>query len=280
MVRSVGFQTIGIVIAVHIVATCLVNFVLFKLPLVGAIHGATGGLITGSLLGSLVMAAMVFPIIFYVGKLKTKDLALTPALGFGEGAILRGVLWTAVALAIIHLAIIIACLGSGATPTIIWGWLSFTALNWIGNLLGQFFGNALYEEILFRAFLLPQLLLAFKKKYRKWSWNKCFWLSLLLSQVVFALIHIPNRLSQGAYVDFGSVLVDQLPLFIFGCLLAALFLVSRNLYVAIGVHAITNVPPLILQNPIGGLELTAYAVLLLIVLANRNKSAGKKKKAA
>lgn len=272
MVRSVGFKTICIVIAVHVLATSFVNFYFFKLSAVATIQNSTAGLINGTLLGSLLMAAVVLPIIFYLGNLKPKDLALTPALGLGEAGILRGLIWTALAVVIVHVAIVIAYLASGTAPTVNRAWFSSSAVSSIGNLLGQLFGNALYEEILFRAFLLPQLLLAFKKKYRKWSWNKCFWLSLLISQAVFALIHIPNRLYRGDYIDFVSVLSDQIPLFILGCILAALFLVSRNIYVAIGVHAITNFTPLLILNPIGGLQLTAYLVIFLIALFNRMSS--------
>ena len=271
MVRSVGWKTIGLILLVHILATTFINFVFFKLEIVRVIPNATSGFINGTLVANILMGAMILPLLFYVGKLKLKDLALTPAAGFSEGGIFRGAIWTLAAIAIMHVAIVIACFASGTTPTIISGWLSFSAIPWIGNLLGQFFGNALYEEVLFRAFLLPQLLLAIKKKYRKWSWTKCFWLALIGSQLVFALIHIPNRLSLGAYTGVGSFIGDQLALFILGCLLASVFLLSRNIYAAIGIHAITNVPPLIIQNPIGGLQFTAYLTIGLIILYNRSK---------
>ncbi|MEM7476467.1 MAG: CPBP family intramembrane glutamic endopeptidase, partial [Planctomycetota bacterium] len=142
---------------------------------------------------------------------------------------------------------------------------------------GQFFGNALYEEILFRAFLITQMLVLIKKKKRKWSWNRCFLIALLGSQVIFALIHIPNRLYQGSYTGVGSFFADQFILVILGSLLAGVFLLSRNVYAAIGIHALVNKAAVFFVLPSEDLKLSAFLVIPLMILANRMKAKSKKK---
>ena len=64
-----------------------------------------------------------------------------------------------------------------------------------GALIAQLLGNALYEEITFRGFLLPQLYL----KLERWQDRPALRIAcaVLLSVAMFALIHIPIRLWTG-----------------------------------------------------------------------------------
>ncbi|MFN3193242.1 MAG: lysostaphin resistance A-like protein [Aureliella sp.] len=266
MVRSVGWNKILLLVGVHMILTTIVNFVFFRYGMFGGIQNATMGLISGTLLANLFFMAIMFPLLFKWCGLKTKDLALTPAFGDGDGTIPKGIRWTLAALVIVHLATLIA-IAFGAGP-LQWtsGWYLKQIIEWLGRCIGQFLGNALYEEVFFRAFLLPQCLLAFKKKNRKWSWNKCFLLALAVSQTFFALSHLPRDIANGA--GLNQVYGLLMAYLIGGLLFAAVFLLTKNLYAAIGVHAIANFTPMIFHMPIGGLQFCSYFIILIPIYWN------------
>lgn len=268
MVRSVGWKVIGLVVLLHLLLTSLVNLWLFPSGLLSPIQTGTRGLITVTLVANLLFMAVVFPVIFLVGKLKAKDLALVPALGFGPSSIAVGLMWTAVAWLLVHgVTLIMVLAGWGPLE---WNglWLTPTGVEWLGRSIGQFFGNAFYEEVVFRAFLIPQFLLAIKKRNRKMGWGRCLLYALLVSQLIFAMTHIPHRINNGVYSGAASVVADQLFLLIAGLLLSAVFLLSRNLYAAVGVHALVNFTPMLIQSPAAEVNLAAYLVIPVILAYN------------
>jgi membrane protease YdiL (CAAX protease family) len=270
MVRFAGLRIIVLVTVVHLILSTVMNLVIFPSQVLGFLQQATFGLVNSTLQANLIFMLVVFPLILVAGGLKPKDLALSPVAGGETTSILKGVVWTLVALLLVHLftLLAVAC-GAGplqASEPVANGLLSKSGISALGVILGQLFGNALYEEILFRAFLIPQLLILLKKRNRKWSWSKCFWLSVLISQIIFSLQHIPNLIYRGA--SLSDLSPSLLTLFVAGLLLAAVFLLTRNLYAAIGVHAVVNYPPMLIATPIVGLEFSAYFVIAVIVVWN------------
>ena len=268
MVRSVGWKVIGMVVLLHLLLTSLVNLWLFPSEILSPIQTGSRGLITVTLLVNLLFVAIVFPVIFYFGKLKAKDLALAPAKGLGPTSIAVGLAWTGVAWLIVQCVGLVLALAGFGSLQFNDLWLTSTGVEWLGRSLGQFFGNAFYEEVIFRGFLIPQFLLAIKKRFRKMGWGKCLLYSLLASQLIFALIHIPHRINNGMYTGVASVLADQVFLFVAGLLLSAVFLLSRNLYAAIGVHALVNFTPMLIQSSTSELNLAAYLVIPVILAYN------------
>lgn len=115
----------------------------------------------------------------------------------------------------------------------------------IGKLLGQLLGNALYEETLYRGFVLVQLLLLLRA--RGVGRVAAAWLAALGSALVFALPHIPNRLYRGEYADLGALLGDQIVLLLSGLFLAWVYLRTRNLWWLIGLHSLANAPTLLVE---------------------------------
>jgi uncharacterized protein len=108
--------------------------------------------------------------------------------------------------------------------------------------LGQVLGNALYEEIAFRGFLLPQLYLKLAGSHRL-----RLILALVFSQAFFALIHIPN-IFLVRELALSALPADLLRLFVFGLVFAFIYLYTGNLFVAVIVHALANVPALICNS--------------------------------
>ena len=134
----------------------------------------------------------------------------------------------------------------------------------IGGFIAQFLGNALHEETIFRGFLIGQLWVAFNAKSR--GSVKPLVLALVVSQVLFALCHIPNRIFVKD-VYGGELIGDQLMLFVYGLIFASLFLVTDNLFVAVGIHALWNDPLPLLEIDESASALIRILLTLVLLLA-------------
>lgn len=149
-----------------------------------------------------------------------------------------------------------------------WRWsslLSETPTYWIGKSLAQLLGNAAFEEVIYRGLFLTQILLILKA--RGLSSKRAAWSAALLSALIFALPHIPNRIDKGAYEGFGDVLIDQLRLVVSGMFLAWVYLRSRNLWWLIGLHSLANVPSFLFQveKESGGKLIVSVIGLILTI---------------
>src|SRR5262249_7367140 len=108
----------------------------------------------------------------------------------------------------------------------------------IGLVLTQIFGNALFEEIAYRGFLFPQLYLR-AAALRTRPWTRLL-LALLVSQGLFALSHIPNRIYLG--MTPSEIALDLLMLLGWGTLYTLIYLRTDNLFIVVGIHALGNTP--------------------------------------
>ncbi|HEX7039859.1 MAG TPA: CPBP family intramembrane glutamic endopeptidase [Trueperaceae bacterium] len=125
-------------------------------------------------------------------------------------------------------------------------------------LVSQLLGNALYEEVVFRGFLLPQLFLRFRRAGPALALT----LAPAVSQAAFALAHAPNRLWVTGLPP-GDLPGALLPLFAMGLFFALLYLLTDNLFAVVGVHALNNHPMLSLVADGARLE-GPYALVALV----------------
>ncbi len=108
--------------------------------------------------------------------------------------------------------------------------------NQIGSSISQLFGNALFEEFVYRGFFVVQLFLIFKTKLTN---KKALLVSIILSQLIFALVHIPNRILVNMT---DNLLANTIQVFIGGIVGALIFVRTKNLIFLIGFHAFANIP--------------------------------------
>jgi membrane protease YdiL (CAAX protease family) len=133
-----------------------------------------------------------------------------------------------------------------------------------GELIAQFLGNAFAEEIIFRGFLLTQLYLILKTSIS--GRRRLLMVSVLISQLIFSLSHIPQRIF-GDY-SLPGLLLSLVIVWVSGVVFALLYLRTENIFVAIGMHALVNVPVGIVALPsqaVGEL-LPLFLTLVLIVV--------------
>jgi membrane protease YdiL (CAAX protease family) len=140
----------------------------------------------------------------------------------------------------------------------------WTATTWPqagGVWIGQLFGNTPLEEIVFRGFLLPQCILLMLSRMPTARSGMQIAASLILSQGLFALPHVllNSRLPQGQWL-----LVAQ---FVMGLAFAGIYLRTGNLFLAMGVHTLTNNPSPLLKDPIGDVGLGGGIIMLGTLLA-------------
>ena len=128
----------------------------------------------------------------------------------------------------------------------------------LGEIVAQLFGNALYEETVWRGFIFVQLYLLFRRREVK----RALLRSLLISQSFFALMHIPFQLS-----SWGSTWAE-LPFWILatgimGVIFSAFYLKTQNLFIAVGFHAVFNEPTQLFAPPIEPSQIPTIIVTLL-----------------
>lgn len=104
----------------------------------------------------------------------------------------------------------------------------------LGRIIGQLFGNALNEEFLFRGIFFLQLYLILKN----YKTNKpAIIIAIIISQLIFSLMHIPNRMMIKSFQGIG---IDLLLIFITGVILTLIYLKTENIAFVIGGHALIN----------------------------------------
>ena len=137
----------------------------------------------------------------------------------------------------------------------------------LGGFLAQLAGNAFYEEMTYRGFYLKQFYL----KIRNPNERRRLTLAILSMVGLFILSHIPNRIFSG--YTLADIPLDFALLFGWGLFFTAVYLFSGNLFLAIGVHALSNRPTLITEAtfPVQAL-LFLLTCILLVVLQRRSRT--------
>ncbi len=255
-IRSARKHTILWLVAAHFALTVVVNLVLFAGGTFRPLASATGGVFTGSLVANLVfIGTLVVLIILRFGRLRLYDIGLIPR-HIPKGALFVLAIWGAAQA--IHL---IAGLIEYGSVTLSADWVNPGLM--LGVVLSQLFGNALFEEIAYRGFLFPQLYLRLKRLASR----RRLVAALLISQGLFALSHIPNRIYLGMTPD--EIAVDLLMLLGWGVLYALIYLRTDNLFIVVGIHALGNAPTTLFRTaPLlsgDGASILIYTLVIIVL---------------
>src|SRR5690606_18076529 len=196
----------------------------------------------------------VMGLLFLVGRLRPADVGLR-ARDIGAGLI-----FTALYFGLLQLLLLSYASLSGAQVVNLWARAGAVTAAYL--LLAQLLGNALYEEVAFRGFLLPQLFL----KLRRLGVATAMVLAVVASQTLFSVAHVPNILwvRGAAPAELPSSL---LPLFLMGLYFALLYLLTDNLFAVVGVHALNNEQMLSLLGAGGRLDGANAVIVAVLALA-------------
>lgn len=118
----------------------------------------------------------------------------------------------------------------------------------LGVLAGQFLGNALFEETVFREFLLTQFDAAIRKTSGRDD-SSTTWKAVLIVGGLFMIEHVPNRIMKG---DQGGELLGELfGIYLAGLLWSWMYVRTGNLFFTVAAHALHNYPTLVMDMPGG-----------------------------
>jgi membrane protease YdiL (CAAX protease family) len=224
----------------------------FRWGLLDWVVFGTRGLINETLAANLILLALlVGGVIFFIGRLRPSDLGLVKS-GLAPAAGLVLLVWLAAQAA---QALSLWSTGGEVALNPLWERRGVSVV--LGLLFAQLLGNALYEEIAYRGFLLPQIHLLLGR----WLARPAVRLAAALgvSQSLFALAHVPNRLYQG--VALPDLLPSLLSVLAFGLLYSFIYIRTGNLFFAVGVHAFSNTPTFV----VGGNEPVLVLALGFVV---------------
>jgi membrane protease YdiL (CAAX protease family) len=216
-----------------------------------ATHGALDLTLSANVLNLIVLVGGV---LILIGGMRAKDL------GLAWSRLPLGVLATMAVLIGLYIFQWIAFKVTGQTM----GWNpAWNSADWpaaMGRWLNQLFGNTLFEEIVYRGFLLGQIYLLLGRKYESRPQPRLT-LALLISQALFALSHVPINLANNAS---PWIFVAQ---FVSGLLFAGVYLLTRNLFFVMGVHTLVNGPPPPWSEWVNGGVVTGVAMLIAVIAA-------------
>jgi hypothetical protein len=146
------------------------------------------------------------------------------------------------------------------------GWDNVAVLDKFGRFVSHLLGNALYEEIVFRGFFLMQFVLLFHTRWPDRP-RLAFVLALVLMAVLFSMMHVPDRLGRQQYTSWAAVVEDQIELIVNACVFGWIYWWTRNLFFAVGLHGLVNLPTtLFAWHAIGPLAMPVPIVLALGVV--------------
>lgn len=190
------------------------------------IPNKTKGLVTETLILYLVM----YFLFVYVMIIKNQKYKLAN-LGLNKTKLIKGIIFTLILYVVLQVY-------SALESYLTFGKFSVNKAmaDWVlvaGYYLELIFGVGLFEEVVFRGFLISQMFMRLKSKKSKTA--KMF-LALIISQFLFSIVHIPIRIANG--VNYISILISLGTIFVIGMVFAILYVLTENLFICIGVHAI------------------------------------------
>jgi membrane protease YdiL (CAAX protease family) len=224
---------------------------LFSSTVPDLVGRATHGVVGPTLLASDIGLAIAAMILFGLGRLRPRDLGLSVR-GVAVGLLVTAGIW-----ACAQLALVVAALLSGDPVA---RSAQLTGENG-SEMIGQLFGNALYEEIVMRGFVFVQLVLLAR---RIASARKAWVTGALVAAAIFAVSHVPHRWIN--YDIHGAALAQSLAWLAWnGLMLSFVYARTGHLEVAIGFHALWNIPLPLFASPIAaGSMITALQVVAMV----------------
>jgi len=245
--RSVSPLVIVAMVAAFTSWTLLVWAWIYPSGLPARVAQETHGVISPTLVACSFEVVLAFAIACGLGQLRLRDLGLSRR-GFVVGALATLGAWV-----FAQLVIVIGALIASAP-------LAHPPFE-LGEMLAQILGNSLDEEVVMRGFLSVQLVLL----ARRFTGPRTAWIvGFGIASIMFALSHIPQRLVSDH--EHGGALAEDLVVLAWrGLALALVYLRTGHLEVAVGFHALWDVPLPVIASPIAGEAIIGAQVVLFVV---------------
>jgi membrane protease YdiL (CAAX protease family) len=252
-----------IIITYLVLSTCLttlINLVLFPSPFFDPITKATGGLVNATLQANLLNVLLFSVIVFGWGKLRPSHVGLDWK-KLRQGLLLTLLIWVIAQTVVL----LINWVNGDIHLDPHWSERGVTVV--LGALIAQLAGNAFFEEMEYRGFYLSQFYTHNRATVER---ERLAWAFFYMA-CLFALSHIPNRIFSGT---IGNFPMDFILLFMWGMFFATVYLISDNLFLAMGVHALMNQPTMITEAPFSaGILVATLGLIIILIMGIRKRKA-------
>jgi len=260
-VRPVPMWFLVLAIVMYMVVGYLGNLVANPAKLLPSLPAATGHVISTTFLNYVPMFIIMGLLLVLVGRLRCNDLGLI------RQRFLPALAWVLSTWIAAQLFFLVIHLGDVSLDP---AWHGRVVKRLSELVTGQMLGNALYEEVFWRAFLISQLVLVLAHRM-KWTFGKALTWAIILSTILFAVSHLPHDFAHDRSVQ--EILGLQAARLAGGLVLAWLFLLSRNIFIAIGIHSLANDSTALFE---GSQDMTTFFIvfaplLVLAILAIRRR---------
>ena len=237
-VPSCKWWILLLVVLVSLIFGFVIEKLVFPSEILLPVSTLTSGLVNpGTLVCTVSFVIIVWGIIIRQGKIQITDL------GWKRQNLVRAILYVfLIWLAIQSIVAIVSYFVKG-NISINPRWQEKGIKVVIGFLISSV-AAAAYEETIFRGFLLPQMYL-YLEKVSSQTPRKRIIMAIVIHAVIWALAHLPYRISAGA----ANILEEQLVLIFIGILAATFYVWTQNIFLIIGFHALGNAPTLIFEVP-------------------------------
>ncbi|MCB9866437.1 MAG: CPBP family intramembrane metalloprotease [Phycisphaerales bacterium] len=233
----------GWVIATIVIGNSVLDVALMTQPSADALRWvvrSTHGLVRAPLIMcALEGAVLIAGMMIVTGKLRWADV------GLDRRKLLPGIAFAVGVWAVVQVVTLAATAASG--DGVAWHpqWTQ-RPLRAIGRIASDWLAVAVYEETVYRGFLLTQLRIHLNRLAGGHRWLT-LGLAVVISQALFSLGHLPYLLHHG--LGWEQIPADLVYLFAAGILFAVVYLATCNLFVGMAVHAMLNAPALIGMLP-------------------------------
>jgi CAAX protease family protein len=218
-------------LAVSVVIALFANLIVIPHHWLTPISRATQGLIQpGLILAGPMIVIQVVWLLIYAGGLRPVDI------GFVPSRIRSALVFTIMLWLVVNAGLAVSDLVNHSPLILDDSWMKLGVLRKAGRFIAQLCGNTPLEEITFRGFLLVQLALIF----RPLGQTRALIIALIVSQLIFALMHIPHLIVVNGHHHFEEFPFPLLELFVLGSIFAIIYIATNNLFISMGTHALAN----------------------------------------
>ena len=263
-VRPAPLWLIVLSIVVYMVLAYLGNLVVTPSELLPSLPAATGYVIVPTFLNYVPYFIIMGLLLVLVGRLRCNDFGLI------RQRFLPAVVWVLCTWLAAQLFFVLTHLDDISLDPAWHGRIVKTISN---TVMGQMLGNALLEEMFWRAFMISQVVLLLVHRM-KWTFGKALTWAIILSSILFAVSHLPHDFAHDLSVQkiFGL----QVARLAGGLAFAGIFLLSNNIFIAIGLHGLSNASLSLFEGSSSVLMqafITLAPLLVLVLLAIRRRRA-------
>ncbi len=265
-VRPAPLWFLVLAIVVYMVLPYLVNLVVSPSELLPSLPAATGYVIAPTFLNYIPLFIIMALLLVLVGRLRCNDFGLI------RQRFLPAVVWVLCTWLAAQLFFVLTHLDDISLDP---AWHGRIVRTISTTVTGQMLGNALYEEVFWRAFVISQVVLLLVHRM-KWTFGKSLAWAIILSSILFAVSHLPHDFAHDLSVQkiFGL----QVARLGAGLALAGIFLLSNNIFIVIGIHSLSNYSLSLFEGsniPLTRAFIILVPLLVLVILAIRRRRASR-----